>query len=74
MSCNPNRKERLMPLNPVRRNLETGGTGTAARDGYTVTARRPRSGLFTEIEEAKHADRIDGIVSDLAMPDGDYDD
>ena len=73
---NPNRKERLTPLNPVSRSPETGNSGNAARDGFTVTARRPRGGFFTEIEEAKSADRNEGIFSDLGpMPDdGDYDD
>jgi hypothetical protein len=65
MSCNPNRKERLDPLNPVPRKTDTGATGDAKRDGYTTVARRPRSAYFDDIVDVGHADMIDGIVSDF---------
>lgn len=65
MPCNPNRKERLEPLNPVSRKLDTGATGDAKRDGYTTVARRPRSAYFDDIVDVGHADMIDGIVSDF---------
>jgi hypothetical protein len=67
MSRNPNCKERLEPLNPVTRKMDTGATGDAKRDGYTTVARRPRSGYFDDIVEVGQADRIEGIVSDFGM-------
>lgn len=66
MPRNPNCKERLDPVNPVARNTGPQGTGRAALDGYTVTARRPRAGgMYDDMVETAHADRIEGIVSSL---------
>lgn len=58
----PNRPETLKDLSgrdyhgrdPVR-------TGNAAKDGYTVIARRPRSGFVRDTIDPEQADRIESL-------------
>lgn len=67
MSRDPNRNERLTPLNPVERNLKPCGTGDMASDGYVRTGRRPRG--FDEIVSEDRAARIDDIINEYPYLD-----
>lgn len=59
-------KERTVVLRDGPRHLETGGTGNAGKDGYSVRARRPRARGFDEIVSPERADRIEGFEREFA--------
>jgi len=63
-----NKKERLQPLNPCQRNLDTSKTGDVFKDGYATTQRRPRSRYFNEMVDPDRAERIEDI--DIGVFDG----
>lgn len=69
---NPNRKERLQPLSPCERHLDTGGTGDIFKDGYVTTQRRPRSRYVSEMVDTDRAERIEEFNSDLLGGMDDY--
>jgi hypothetical protein len=50
---------------PEPRHLEQPGYGSAARDGYTCTGRRPRAPGYSDIVSPEEADRMEGIFSDM---------
>ncbi|MGH6791583.1 MAG: hypothetical protein ACRECF_02455 [Methyloceanibacter sp.] len=63
----PNRPERSEPDRRDKRYLDS-ATGDAAKDGYTVKARRPRVSVrMTDIVAPDRADRIESAFGD--MPD-----
>ena len=61
----PNRPDRATDLRPVERFTEGPETGNAARDGYTVSSRRPRHGRPGEMVPVERAERIDEVFSSL---------
>jgi|GEM_PF-2231597 hypothetical protein len=63
----PNRA-RVRNLRDEPRHLDTGGTGEAARDGYTRLARRPRSLWEDEIVSTESADRIEQFEREYPSP------
>jgi len=68
MPGNPNRKHRMEALNPVERNLNVPVSGEVAKDGYTVTGRRPRY-HGADIVDTDRADRIEGMFNDFDLDD-----
>lgn len=70
---NPNSKERLQPLNPCTRNLDVGGHGDIAKDGYVTRQRRPRSRYWNEMVDTDRAERIENVdYGMLGGMDDDY--
>lgn len=63
----PNRKERGVNLREEERNLDTGGTGNAAVDGYSRRGRRPRV-RSSEILTEERADMTEEFFSDPYFP------
>lgn len=62
MARDPNGRETLSPLNPVRRHLDHAETyGGMKEPGYRCKARRPRLASFDEIVDHERAERIEEI-------------
>lgn len=68
---NPNKPVRVRNPRPEPRE-HTSNTGDAARDGYTVTARRPRVAHHTEPMDPDRADRIEDIFGESPGDDLGY--
>lgn len=69
MYGDPN-KEKTRLLRDGPRHLDTGATGSAAQDGYSRLARRPRAQGFDEMVDLERADRIEGWEREF-MPSAD---
>ena len=70
---NPNRPERIEPLNDKERYTEVGGSVDGLNEpGYRRLGRRPRVTFEDECTSLEHADRLEGIAEDMQNYPDDY--
>lgn len=65
MNSRENRPERLEPLRPQERHLDTGPKRDDGGAGYERLARRPHTRGFDDVIDSDRADRIEGMFQDM---------